>query len=362
MSAAWSDDIPDVGAKKAAAPPLPPVVEWMEFAGRAMNPPDTVVSSILHRGSKMVLGGGSKSFKTWTLVDLALSVACGAPWWGFDTKQGKVCYINLEIQEYFFRQRCMDVAQAKEITVKHGNLFVWNLRGHAADLSSIQAQLSEGLKGRDLSLIVVDPIYKVMGARDENNAGDIAGMLNEIEKLAVETGAAVVFGSHFAKGNPASKDSIDRISGSGVFARDPDTILTLTRHQEEDHYVVEPVLRNFPPVKPFVVRWLHPLMERDEGADATELRGAKGGRPKKFDAEGLVSILDVNPMNRKDWMEAARKILGMSDATFKRLAAEARKSGLVEQAGQLFRRATNAQFPFVTKVSDLREAAAANPA
>ena len=27
---------------------------------------------------------------------------------------------------------------------------------------------------------------------------------------------------HFAKGNPAAKESIDRISGSGVFARDPD--------------------------------------------------------------------------------------------------------------------------------------------
>ena len=345
MSAAWSDDIPDVGTKKADAVPLPPVAEWLEFASRDMNPPDTVVSGILHRGSKMVLGGGSKSFKTWTLVDLALSVACGAPWWGFDTKQGKVCYINLEIQEYFFRQRCLDVAQAKEIVVQSGNLFVWNLRGHAADLSAIQAQLSEGLKGRDLSLIVVDPIYKVMGARDENNAGDIAGMLNEIEKLAVETGAAVVFGSHFAKGNPAMKDSIDRISGSGVFARDPDTILTLTRHQEEDHYVVEPVLRNFPPVKPFVVRWLHPLMERDAGADATELRGAKGGRPKKFDAEGLVSILDVNPLTKKEWMEAAEKIMGMSATSFKRLFAEVCENGMVEKINNRYRRQNTPEFP-----------------
>ena len=339
MSATWTDDIPNVGTAKTEAPPLPPVVEWMEFASRAMEPPDTVVAGVLHRGSKMVLGGGSKSFKTWTLVDLALSVACGVPWWGFETTKGKVCYINLEIQEYFFRQRCIDIAQAKEIVICSGSLFVWNLRGHAADLSSIQSQLADSLKSRDLSLIIVDPIYKVMGARDENNAGDIAGMLNEIEKLAVETGAAVVFGSHFAKGNPAAKDSIDRISGSGVFARDPDTILTLTRHQEENRYVVEPILRNFPPVQPFVVQWLHPLMSRDEGADATELRGAKGGRPKQYDVETLVGILDLKPLTKKEWLEAARNLLKMSDATFKRLAAEARESGLVEQTGNICRRA-----------------------
>jgi len=163
-------------------------------------------------------------------------------------------------------------------------------------------------------------------------------MLNEIEKLAIKTGAAVVFGSHFAKGNPAAKDSIDRISGSGVFARDPDTILTLTRHQEENRYVVEPILRNFPPVTPFVVQWLHPLMTRDEGADATELRGAKGGRPKKFDVDALLCILDVNPLTRKDWAEAALQILCMSEATFKRLLAEARENGLVEQSDHRFRR------------------------
>ena len=33
-----------------------------------------VVEGLLHRGSKMVLGGGSKSFKTWQLADLAMRV------------------------------------------------------------------------------------------------------------------------------------------------------------------------------------------------------------------------------------------------------------------------------------------------
>lgn len=348
---AWSEPIPEVGRAPAPVIQLPPLVEWLDFASSELPAPDTVVGGILHRGSKMVLGGGSKSFKTWTLVDLALSVASGSPWWGFDTTEGKVCYLNLEIQEYFFRRRCLDVADAKGITIPKDNLFVWNLRGHAADISSIKTQISDALKDRSLSLIIVDPIYKIMGGRDENSAGDIASLLNQIERLAVETGAAVAFGSHFAKGNPAAKDSIDRISGSGVFARDPDSILTLTRHQEENHFVVEPVLRNFPPVAAFVVEWLHPLMSRDEGADATDLRGAKGGRPRKFEPEALVAILDLNPLSKKQWMDAAVSIMGMSEATFKRMVSETLNDGLVEKWGNKFRRQMTPELPEGSKGS-----------
>jgi len=341
----WSATIPEVGTEPQPTIKLPPAVEWLDFASSEIAEPETVVDGILHRGSKMVLGGGSKSFKTWTLVDLGLSVAAGAPWWDFETTEGKVCYINLEIQEYFFRRRCLEVADAKGLMIPKGNFMIWNLRGYAADISSIQTQLANALKSQDLSLIIVDPIYKIMGGRDENSAGDIASLLNQIERLAVETGAAVAFGSHFAKGNPAAKDSIDRISGSGVFARDPDTILTLTRHQEENRFVVEPVLRNFPPMPALVVQWLHPIMSRDNDADPSELKGAKGGRPRKFAPEAIASILAMSPMTKKEWMGAAMSITSMSEATFKRLTTEAIEKGLVEKSGNKFRQKLTPDFP-----------------
>src|SRR5580700_5023806 len=43
-----------------------------------------------------------------------------------------------------------------------------------------------------------------MGGRDENAAGDIAALLNEFEKLAVHTGAAVIYSAHYSKGNQAN--------------------------------------------------------------------------------------------------------------------------------------------------------------
>ena len=63
--------------------------------------------------------------------------------------------------------------------------------------------------------------------------GDITALLNMVENLAVTTGAAVALAGHYAKGNAAAKESIDRISGRGVFARDPDSLITFTKHEEE---------------------------------------------------------------------------------------------------------------------------------
>src|SRR4029077_12679540 len=148
---------------------------------------------------------------------------------------------------------------------------LWNLRGHFASHHILIPQIIERVKDRDYALIILDPIYKLYGETDENKAGDVARLMNALEKLAVDTGAAVAFGAHYSKGNQSSKESIDRISGSGVFARDPDTIISFTTHEEAGCFVVEPILRNLPPIDPFVVRWQFPLMQRDESLDPTKL-------------------------------------------------------------------------------------------
>ncbi|MEI6656620.1 MAG: hypothetical protein WCP45_17795, partial [Verrucomicrobiota bacterium] len=126
--------------------------------------------------------------------------------------------------------------------------------------------------------------YKGLGSRNENDAGDIASLLNEVEQLAVKSGAAVVFGAHFSKGNQAGKDSIDRIGGSGVFARDPDVILTMTPHEDADAHVIDLTLRTLPPVPAFVVRWADTLFVTDREADPARLKAIQGA-PKNEKSE-----------------------------------------------------------------------------
>ena len=168
-----------------------------------------------------------------------LAVSTGAPWWGFPTQQGRVLYINFELPDFAFQHRLTAIAGKKGITDFTG-IDLWNLRGFATDFSVLIPKILSRVKDERYALIVLDPIYKGLGKRDENKAGDIASLCNEIEQLAVQSGAAVVFGAHYSKGNQAGKEAIDRIGGSGVFARDPDVILTMTPHEEKNAYVDRP--------------------------------------------------------------------------------------------------------------------------
>lgn len=310
------------------APELPPVEDAAELISKPIVLPSDVIEGVLHRGGKMVLGGASKSFKIWTLVDLAITVATGTDWLGkFPSKRGRVLYINLELQAKFFAKRIRDVCAERQITLEKGWLTVWNLRGKAADLSKLLPEILRGIGENQYDLIIIDPIYKLLGSRDENKAGDIATLLNEIEKLAVDTGAAVAFGAHYSKGNQAAKESIDRIGGSGVFARDPDSILNFTKHEENDCFTVDATLRNHPPIKPFVVRWEFPLMCGDFSLDPDRLKQA-GAAVKQYHSAELAGVL-VRPMSTREFKEAAKDETGMSERTFYRLFGELKTSDAI---------------------------------
>ena len=247
------------------------IVSAREFAARQIPIPSELVHGVLHKGSKGIYGGPSKTFKTWTLLDLGLAVATGGDWLGFSTTAGRVLYINFELQEFGIHRRIHAIAQDRGIEVPDA-LHLWNLRGHAAPLTHLLPELLRRIEGEGYDLIVPDPIYKTLMGRDENATGDIGAVCNEIEAVAVQTGAAVAFGAHFAKGNAAAKQAIDRISGSGVFARDPDTIITATPHEEEDCFTINMVLRNFAPPGDFAIRWRFPRMVRDASLDPENLR------------------------------------------------------------------------------------------
>ena len=81
---------------------------------------------------------------------------------------------------------------------------------------------------KNYAAVVIDPIYKVLTG-DENSADQMAAFCNQFDKVCHELGAAVIYCHHHSKGYQGQKRSMDRASGSGVFARDPDALLDLVQ-------------------------------------------------------------------------------------------------------------------------------------
>jgi len=275
--------------------------------------PQQVIDGVLYKGGKMIVGGTSKGRKTWSLMDLAAAVATGSEFWGRQCNLGDVLYINFELQEFNFRQRMEAILKARNCN-DASRVHVLNLRGQAADMTVLRPILAQAIESRDFSLLIFDPIYKLIGSRSENDAGDMADLMNEFEALAVDSGSALVFAHHFAKGAQGGKFAIDRMSGSGVLSRDPDAILILSDHEEDNAYICEATLRCFPAIPAFALRWDFPQLKPCDDLDVEGIR--QPGRKKTYNEKQLLDLLPSDGLTFGDWLEKAKAEHGISKTSF----------------------------------------------
>jgi hypothetical protein len=328
----WSEKIPEAPAEPIVQ--LPEIISAGKFMAEVHEIPAELVHGLIHRGTLTMFAGGSKAAKTFTLMDLGLSVAEGRPFWGRETVPGRVLYVNFEIAAAFFQIRLQQLADAGGFVQPLQNFDIWNLRGFATDARDIVPKIIERCREANYSMIVIDPIYKLMAGRNENAAGEMAEFLNWFEKLSQETGAAVVYSHHFAKGLASGKEQLDRASGSGVFSRHADGIITMTGHEVVDAFVVEATLRNFRAPAPFVVRWEFPMMRIDSDLDPTKLK-SKAGAKTLYTPEAVAEHL-VDGMTDKEWKAAAQAALGLQGSTFNVKKAKALAQNIVKQEGKGF--------------------------
>jgi hypothetical protein len=321
----------------AVPPPLPEILTLREFAAAPPVPPPQIIEGVLHQGCKMILGGTSKSNKSWCLLDLAISVASGEKWWGRECARLPVVYINFELHGWAIAQRINALAAARPECKGIGDTFhLWNLRGHNTDLTLLRPKLEEQLSKHQFGLLILDPAYKVLGDRDENANGEIAGLMNELEKLAQSCGAAVVVAHHFAKGDSTAKDAADRMSGAGAWVRDPDSIIVMTPHEEPDCFTVTSILRNLPRVPEFVLSWEFPLMRVAPELNPDALRRPQSKNKVCRDSEFIEQTIGTGAKAFTAIIRDAETNLGMSRRTAMNYLNRLKDAGLIVQSSGLY--------------------------
>ena len=127
----------------------------------------------------------------------------------------------------FYRFKAIYDANEWKIGSNAHNIQPWNLRGKALPLDKLAEKVIRRCRGQNYKLIILDPLYKVQQG-DENSAEAISLFCNSLDRIAHETGAAIVYDHHHPKGSSGDRKIIDRGSGSGVFARDADAICDLS--------------------------------------------------------------------------------------------------------------------------------------
>jgi len=331
----------DIAVDLGAVPPaLPATISLDELEEQDFPTPPVIIEGVLHQGCKMILGGTSKSNKSWSLLDLALSVATGQPWWGRPCTKLPVIYINFELPTWSIKNRMRSLRACRpECAGKGHALHFWNLRGKNADITLLRPQLEERLKKQQYGLIILDPAYKVLGNRDENANGEIADLMNEFESLAQASGAAVVVAHHFAKGDSTVKNAMDRLSGAGAWIRDPDSIMVLTPHEEPDCFTVTSILRNLPQLPEFVVAWSHPMMRLAADLNPDALRRPQSKNKVCSDKDFVEAVITDEPKAFKAIASDAASCLKMSKRSVTNYLTRLTAAGLICTSAGVYWRA-----------------------
>ena len=211
---AVNDDLPDVEDL---------ATEWDNMPELA----PALIEGVLREGHKMLIAGPSKAGKSFDLIELCIAIAEGGRWHGWKCNKGSVLYVNLELDRASCLHRFKDVYKAlgvKPTSLK--NINIWNLRGRSIPMDKLAPKLIRRARDRHYKAVIIDPIYKVITG-DENSADQMAKFCNQFDKVCTELGASVIYCHHHSKGAQGGKRSMDRASGSGVFARDPDAMLDM---------------------------------------------------------------------------------------------------------------------------------------
>ena len=269
-----ADEMPDLDCFADVADNLPPL-------------PEELIEGILRRGHKMLISGSSKAGKSFLLIELAIAIAEGRDWLGFPCKKGRVLYVNLEIDPASFMHRIAAIYEALKMKPKHAkDLMFWNLRGHALPMDQLVPKLTRKMRDQHFDAVIIDPIYKVITG-DENNASEMGHFCNQFDKIATDTGCSVIYCHHHSKGAQGFKKAMDRASGSGVFARDPDAQLDMielvltedvknnVRDGDSTAWRLESSLREFANIKPVNFWFKYPIHVLDESGELAKL-GAEG--------------------------------------------------------------------------------------
>lgn len=287
--------------------------QWIEEDEKEL---DQIIENLFDVGDKLAIIGSSKSRKSFLTFQLCICLAAGKPFMGLNvSKKRNVIYIQLEIKADHCHRRLNRLCRAMGVNTEdiEDRLFILNGRGLGLTGTAGIERIQAAVKELHPDFIVFDPLYK-LSEGVENASEDMKKTMAGFDMLIEETGAAVGYVHHDAKGAPGDRNIQDRGAGSNVIGRDYDACLALSEHAKFPGAVVmETLLRNYPPMENFSIQWTN------------EGEGYCFRRADDIVPEKKTSRTKPAPPALSTYYPAAKEILGkdeMDVSEFKRLLRE----------------------------------------
>lgn len=238
------------------------VIDAAQWLKEPETIPSQLINGIINAADKVMLIGKSKTRKSFLALQLLLSLASGKDFLGFVVPKPRKCLlVQFEIKKDNFHSRLLKMAEGLMIEPDDifDNLKIINARGKDLD----DAKIIEYAKIERFEVILFDPLYKMIEG-DESKIEEVKPLLKRFDKMAEETGAAIIYVHHDKKGQAGDQDTTDRGAGSGVLGRDYDSALYLTPHKKKGLIGLESMARNHAPLDPQSLVWMEGYFAQSE--------------------------------------------------------------------------------------------------
>jgi len=198
-----------------------------------------LVEDLWTRGGVGIVGGLPKSAKSWLALDMALSVATATPC--LDTFEvhdpGSALIYMAEDTASVVKERLLGLCRHRGIDLAAVPIDVITATSLRLDLERDQHRLAETVRQRRPRLLLLDPLVRCHRL-DENDAGQVSGLLAYLRALQREHEVAVVV-VHHARKNSAAHHGGQSLRGSGDFYAWIDSGLYLRRQGDHLRLTVE---------------------------------------------------------------------------------------------------------------------------
>lgn len=199
--------------------------------------------------------GEFKAYKTWTVLDFAVSVATGQSFLDrYEVyRPGRVLYLHDEGKPRVIHDQLHRILSFKREGPRYepgprGGSVDWG-KSIPLDISSMpmfnltkethRHWLVNYIRKYRPRLVILEAWYLITGDVDENVAKEVSPLTSWLRKLAEDEECAIVVSHHYNKGSGQGVREGNRMSGSGVFSRSFESAVYLERKGEESDFMVQ---------------------------------------------------------------------------------------------------------------------------
>ena len=194
--------------------------------------PRWLVEGLWARAGVGILGGAPKCCKSWLALDIALSVASSSPCLEVFAihDPGPVMLYMAEDSASIVKARLLGLCRHRGLDLGALPIDVITAPTVRIDRERDQARLMRTVRSASPRLLVLDPFVRLHRV-DENDAGQVAGVLGYLRALQRELDTAVLVVHHARKNGASAGQAGQSLRGSGDLHAWGDSNLYLRRAQ-----------------------------------------------------------------------------------------------------------------------------------